>query len=269
MQSGFAAWFHESLGGIRPAAPGFKRIELKPHGFTQLEWVKTSHDSPYGTIRSDWRSQKGKFEWNITVPANTTATIYVPARDAASVIEGGRAAATRPGVKFVRFENGRAVFEVESGSYQFSSRPAAMMNALAAPVASTNVVAIDWTKFQAGRPADTNAQLMALILNNACKYALNTWWTNWFAGQDAATYLTFGGNAENNIRPAATQSMGLTIALQTGVFDPKTAGQTATEARDRTLKMVRSLSYRHLANTAGGWGNAWQSAHWATCAYAL
>ena len=122
MQSGFAAWFHESVGGIRPAAPGFKHIALDPHGYTQLAWAKAEHDSPYGPIRSDWRSQDGNFEWDMTIPANTTATVSVPTQSADSVMESGRAASTRAGVKFVRFENGRAIYEVASGSYTFKSR---------------------------------------------------------------------------------------------------------------------------------------------------
>ena len=121
MQSGFAAWFHESVGGIKPAAPGFKRIELKPHGYRQIAWAKAEHDSLYGPIISDWRAADGKFQWTIAIPANTTATVHVPAQSADSVTEGGRPAAQSRGVKFLRFENGRAVFEIESGAYIFRS----------------------------------------------------------------------------------------------------------------------------------------------------
>jgi alpha-L-rhamnosidase len=122
MQSGFAAWFHESLGGIRPAAAGFKRIELKPHGFTQLAWAKVEHDSLYGPIKSDWRCEHGVFKWSIAIPANTTATISVPAQNKGVVMESGRPAETSPGVKFLWFEAGRAVYEVESGNFVFQSQ---------------------------------------------------------------------------------------------------------------------------------------------------
>ena len=122
MQSGFAVWFHESVGGIKPAAPGFKRIALEPHGYNQIAWAKAEHDSPYGPIRSDWRNDGGKFEWEISIPANTTATVSVPTQSSDSVVESGRAAGTSAGVKFVRFENGRAIYEVASGSYTFKSK---------------------------------------------------------------------------------------------------------------------------------------------------
>jgi len=122
MQSGFAAWFHESVGGIRPAAPGFKRIELKPHGFTQIAWAKVEHDLLYGPIKSYWRSENDLFKWSIAIPANTTATISVPAQNKDGVMESGRPAEASSGVKFLRFEGGRAVYEVESGNFMFQSR---------------------------------------------------------------------------------------------------------------------------------------------------
>jgi len=122
MHSGFAAWFHESVGGIRPAAPGFKRIELDPHGYTEIAWAEAEHDSPYGPIKSHWRNEGGAFTWTITVPANTTATAHVPADAPEHVLEGGRPAGMSPGVKFLNFENGRAIYVLESGSYVFQSQ---------------------------------------------------------------------------------------------------------------------------------------------------
>ena len=121
MQSGFAAWFHESIGGIRPAAPGFKHIELKPHGFAQIAWAKVWHDSLYGAIESDWRVESGRFHWQISLPPNTTATIYVPAKDYRAVQQGGQPVEGQPGLTYTRTENGRAIYEIESGAYDFQS----------------------------------------------------------------------------------------------------------------------------------------------------
>jgi alpha-L-rhamnosidase len=121
MQSGFAAWFHESVGGIRPAAPGFKRIELKPHGYTQLAWAEVRHDSLYGPIKSDWHAKNGQFDWQISIPANTTATIYVPVKRGGLVTERGKSAEAQRGINYLRTENGRAIYEIESGAYDFQS----------------------------------------------------------------------------------------------------------------------------------------------------
>ncbi|MGH8005584.1 MAG: family 78 glycoside hydrolase catalytic domain, partial [Candidatus Binatia bacterium] len=122
MQSGFAVWFHESVGGIRPAAPGFKQIELTPHGIDQLAWAETDYNSPYGLIRSHWRRRGKAFTWKISVPANTTATVKVPARNADTVTESNQPAGRARGVKFLRFENGRAVYTVGGGTYVFNAR---------------------------------------------------------------------------------------------------------------------------------------------------
>jgi alpha-L-rhamnosidase len=58
---------------------------------------------------------------NITVPANTTATIFVPSKNAAAVTESGKPTADVQGVKFLRMENKTAVYAVGSGTYQFKS----------------------------------------------------------------------------------------------------------------------------------------------------
>jgi alpha-L-rhamnosidase len=116
-------WFYENLAGIRPdpERPGFKHIIMRPTPVGDLTFVKASHHSPYGEIVSEWKREGDRFTWNATVPPNTTATLYVPARDAASVQEGGRGSDQAPGVKYLRMESGAAVYEVGSGSYQFAS----------------------------------------------------------------------------------------------------------------------------------------------------
>jgi alpha-L-rhamnosidase len=91
------AWFYQTLAGIRPAAPGFKKILIQPTVLGDLTWVKAHFDSPYGRIVSDWKIEGGQLKMDVTIPANTTATIVVPGK------KGGR-------------------HEVGSGHYQFSSQ---------------------------------------------------------------------------------------------------------------------------------------------------
>jgi len=124
MQSGFAAWFHEGLGGIRPMSdiPGFKQIRLKPYGFMQIASAEAWHMSMYGQIFSSWKNSDDRFEWTISIPPNTTAVVYVPAKDVEKVEENGASARQSPGVKSLRYENKRAVYEVDSGNYVFKTR---------------------------------------------------------------------------------------------------------------------------------------------------
>ena len=109
------------IGGIRPASPGYQKILIEPVIRDGLTWAKTSFDSIHGTIASDWKRDGEKLSLNVTVPANTTATVGVPAADAAGVTESGKPAASAEGVTFLRMAEGTALFEVGSGTYHFSS----------------------------------------------------------------------------------------------------------------------------------------------------
>ena len=84
--------------------------------------MKCHHDSPYGRIVSNWKRDGGKLTMEVTAPPNSTATVFVPAKDAAGVTESGKPAGEAKGVKFLRMENNAAVYAVGSGSYQFQSQ---------------------------------------------------------------------------------------------------------------------------------------------------
>ena len=112
-------WLHEYLAGIRPAAPGFKKITIKPEVVGDLTWAKANYDSIRGRISSEWHQSAGKFDLKITIPANTTATVYLPAKEITSVTENGKTLKDIAGVKAVKMEAGRAVLEVGSGDYRF------------------------------------------------------------------------------------------------------------------------------------------------------
>jgi alpha-L-rhamnosidase len=116
-------WFYGGLAGIRPdpAAPGFKRIIIRPAVVGDVQWVQAAFRSIHGTIESNWCREGGRFTLEVTVPVNTTATVCVPAKDPAAVTEGGRAATAAEGVRFLRAEDGCAVFAVASGKYGFVS----------------------------------------------------------------------------------------------------------------------------------------------------
>ena len=117
-------WMFEYLAGIKadPNQPGFKHVIMRPEPLGDLKFVRATHRSPFGWIVSDWKRDRVGFHWNVTVPVNTTATLYVPARNVASVTEGERDAFGAAGVKFVGMQDGRAVFEVGEGVYNFQSR---------------------------------------------------------------------------------------------------------------------------------------------------
>ena len=71
-------WYYEYLGGIRSLEPGFKKIQLKPYVIDGIDYINCSYDSMYGKIQSNWKRSGESFEWNISIPANTTATVCIP-----------------------------------------------------------------------------------------------------------------------------------------------------------------------------------------------
>jgi alpha-L-rhamnosidase len=71
-------WEYEYLGGIRPMEPGYSRIQLKPTIIPGLDYVKCSYESVSGRIESSWKVYKGHYEWNIKIPANTEAEVWIP-----------------------------------------------------------------------------------------------------------------------------------------------------------------------------------------------
>ena len=106
-------WYYESLAGIAPAAPGFKEIRFAPAFPAGLDWARASYESPYGLIESDWKITDGRLSWDITVPANTTATVRVPLQFGAS-LEGA----------LESFVDGQdRVFRVGSGRYRVTGVP--------------------------------------------------------------------------------------------------------------------------------------------------
>ncbi len=77
------AWYIDGVTGIKrdTAHPGFQHFIIRPPhpGDTGLTWAKATFDSPCGVIRSAWEIGKdGKMQLRVTVPPNTSATVFVP-----------------------------------------------------------------------------------------------------------------------------------------------------------------------------------------------
>jgi len=117
-------WFYHDLAGIQnaPNSAGFKEIIINPQPVGDVTWTKASYDSIRGKIASEWKREGNNFNLKVTIPANTTGTIFVPAVSGESVMENGKLARESVEVKFLRMQDGRAVFAVSSGSYDFKSR---------------------------------------------------------------------------------------------------------------------------------------------------
>ena len=118
-------WFYGGLAGIRPAegAVAFDKIDIRPEPVGDVTSAKANYQSPYGLIGSDWKKTDKTFDLTVTIPANTTATIYLPAAAAASITEGGQSRAQHPELQLMDVGQGRARIKAGSGTYHFLVSP--------------------------------------------------------------------------------------------------------------------------------------------------
>ena len=118
---------------IDEAAPGFKHIILQPtvDASGRIEYANGSYDSLYGEIVSDWTSKDGVLDtYHVEIPANITATLYLPVDEAAA-----SAMPETAGIAFtgMNTNNGETVaeFTLESGCYDFQMTDGAITSSLA------------------------------------------------------------------------------------------------------------------------------------------
>jgi alpha-L-rhamnosidase len=83
-------WFFEDVAGLAPdpAQPGYRHVLIHPRPGGGLTHAAAWHDSPYGRVTSSWSVKHDRFTLDVTIPANTTATVWVPGRSAVEVGSG-------------------------------------------------------------------------------------------------------------------------------------------------------------------------------------
>ena len=116
-------WMMAHSLGIARDEPGFRTFVLQPEPDPTggMTWAEGHYDSMYGRIASAWKVNATTLTYRATVPANTTATLYLPTSSTESVKEGGKDARGASGIRFVTYENGKAVYALTSGSYTFTA----------------------------------------------------------------------------------------------------------------------------------------------------
>jgi len=112
-------WLYRNVAGIDMDAPGFKKVVIRPQPGGNLTSAKATYHSIHGTIVSDWKLASGGMTLAVTIPANTSARVLIPARSLDQVLEGDRAARNSPGVAAVGYKDSTAEFQVAAGRYLF------------------------------------------------------------------------------------------------------------------------------------------------------
>jgi alpha-L-rhamnosidase len=116
-------WMWRYIAGLNPddAQPGWKHFLIAPRPGGGVTWSRADYDSIRGRIVCHWRLDGGQLKLQTTIPPNTTATVYVPAKEAAAVKEHDQPAAQAEGVQYIGPGDGTAIFEVQSGQYLFTA----------------------------------------------------------------------------------------------------------------------------------------------------
>lgn len=99
-------WMYRNMAGIGsdPAAPGYKKIVIAPKPGAKVSSTSAELNTPYGTVSSSWTLDNGLMRLDVTVPANATATVILPA----AAIKDGKETSNKT--------------EIGSGTYHFECR---------------------------------------------------------------------------------------------------------------------------------------------------
>jgi len=116
-------WMYRVITGIdtKEDAPGYRQIIIRPRPGGSLTQASGTLQTYYGQIKSSWQLQNGQFVLDVEVPANTTATVYVPVKNGGTVMENGKAVSELKDIKLLNNDKDQALFEIGSGKYHFTT----------------------------------------------------------------------------------------------------------------------------------------------------
>ena len=117
-------WMYREVTGLDTDedAPGYKKINIKPHIGKGLTHAAAILQTYYGTLSSGWRIENEKLMLDVEIPVNTTATVYIPAKNSSSVFESDKMLSTIKDIQVTGIKNGYMVAKIGSGKYHFEVR---------------------------------------------------------------------------------------------------------------------------------------------------
>jgi alpha-L-rhamnosidase len=118
------SWLYQVVAGLEIGAAGYKHIRFQPQPGNDLTEVEATYQSLYGEVATSWQVEHEQFTLTVTVPANTTATVCIPARMGRQVTAQGQALEAVEGVTGVSQEQDATLIEIGSGTYTFITVPA-------------------------------------------------------------------------------------------------------------------------------------------------
>ena len=116
-------WMYRVIGGIDTDKEqvGYKHIVINPRPGGELSYAETSYMSAYGEISSFWKTEGGTFHFELSIPANTTASVSLPkAGKPENVKESGKQLSDAKGIQSFKSSGEDVILELGSGNYEFT-----------------------------------------------------------------------------------------------------------------------------------------------------
>jgi len=116
-------WMYRVIAGMdtETDGAGYKKIRIQPHIGEGLTHATASYLTRYGKLASGWKVENGKLLMNVEIPANTTATIFIPAANASDIMESDKALSASKDITVAGNEKEYVVLKLGSGSYKFTT----------------------------------------------------------------------------------------------------------------------------------------------------
>jgi alpha-L-rhamnosidase len=115
-------WMYRKMVGLYTYEDGvgYKHIKIKPHIGGGITFASASLDTYYGKVSNSWKIEDGKILMDVMIPANTKATISLPAANADKISESGNALSAVKSIAVQEATNGYVVVNAGSGEYHFT-----------------------------------------------------------------------------------------------------------------------------------------------------
>jgi len=114
-------WMYRTITGINldEDAPGYKKIIIRPYLTDSLSFASASLETYYGKVSSEWKKENGNLVLNVEVPANTTATVFIPAKDTDYISENGKKLSEVKEIEVISKTDNYVPVKLGSGRYAF------------------------------------------------------------------------------------------------------------------------------------------------------
>lgn len=226
-------WMYRTMAGVSAAEPGYRRVLVAPEPGEGVDSVDFAHETPYGEVRSAWSTEGDGLTLDVTIPANTTAEVRVPAANRWAVTEGGTPVEDVTDVTYLRDEDGDVVLEVGSGHYAFAVDD--VLGAIGAAADATDALAAAIADLTVSPPHGTNLRRHLGVKATELGNELDEAWRARLDGASAEDVATA-------VHRALATVADLDRWVATGVEDDDLDPAEAAGLRDRLAAIERRLS---------------------------